>query len=350
MRALRMILNRNQSSRSSAPVLICVILLAACQPTAGGPPSLPGTSPAEEAGPIDVELVLGPGNFDLIDPNVGLADLSSYKATLTVTFDGSQNGEPFQWASAYTMLHIKEPLARLLTIENSGDLSPDEPAVMAEADGAAYEIGPDGKCTADNIDPDSSLIDWLQPAGLLGGLLGAEEAGQETVEGVAADHYIFDERAMAEFGLAETDGEIWVATEGSYVLRYQRTTTGNTDYFHQGIEGIVIWDYELTDIDQPLELIFPEGCRVEAPPLPDATNLMNLPGWLSFDTAVSVAEAAAFYQEQLPGLGWTQLSEPVFSDASAVLEYTQGDQTMNVLIATGDAGTDVDILVTIPEQ
>lgn len=329
--------------------ILLTFLLAACEATSGQTRA-DGTSAADtEPEEIEVDLVLGPGDFDLTDPSVGLDALSSYKATLTVMFDGSKDGQPYQWSSTYILLNTKEPLARLLTIERSGDLSPAEPAFMAEADGAAYETGPEGSCSADSIDVENSRIDWQHPAGMLDGLLGAEETGQETLNRMTADHYTFDERALREYGLAETNGEIWVATDGSYILKYQRITSGNADYFHQGIEGTVTWDYELTEIDQPLELVFPEGCRVDAPLMSNAFNVLNLPGWLGYNTSASVAEAAAFYQEQLPGLGWSPLLQPIIGD-TAILEFTQGDQTMSLIISLGDAGTRVDILLSNSEE
>jgi hypothetical protein len=338
------------------PLMLLPFLLAACQATGGqtavdGTSSVADNSLAEEAEPevLEVDLVLGPGNFDLTDPLVGLDELASYKATLTVIFDGSQDGQPYQWSSTYILLNTKEPQARLLTIENSGDLAPAEPDFMAEADGAAYETDPEGNCSADRIDVENSRIDWQNPAGLLDGLLGAEEAGQETMNEVAADHYTFDERALREYGFSETDGEIWVATDGGYLLKYQRATTGNVDYFHNGIEGTVTWDYQLTEIDQPLELVFPEGCRVDAPLMADAFDVLNLPGWLLFNTASSVADTAAFYQEQLPALGWTLTLQPIIAE-TAIFEYIQGEQTLSLIISPGGAGTRVDISLGTVEQ
>jgi hypothetical protein len=338
------------------PLMLIPILLAACQSTSGQT-GADGTSPAadttsaEQTAPeiLEVDLVLGPGNFDLADPSVGLEALSSYKSTLTVIFDGSQAGQPYQWSSNYILLNTKEPSARLLTIENSGDLAPAEPAFLAEADGAAYETDPEGICSADLIDVENSQIDRRHPAGMLDGLLGAEEAGQETMNGVAANHYTFDERALLLSGRAESSGEVWVAADGGYILKYLLTTTGDANNFGEGMEGTVTWEYQLTEINQPLELVFPEGCRVDAPLMADAFDVLNLPGWLGYNTPASIAEAAAFYQEQLPGLGWTPTLQPIFAD-TAILEYAQGDETLSLIISPGEAGTRVDILLGAIEE
>ncbi|HEX7567851.1 MAG TPA: hypothetical protein VF355_04735, partial [Anaerolineaceae bacterium] len=112
----------------------------------------------------------------------------------------------------------------------------------------------------------------------------------------------------------------------------------------EGIEGTLTWDYELTGVNQPVAFSLPTDCpagMVNAPQLPDASNVQNVPGLLTYDTASSSADAAAFYQKQIPPLGWTLLSDPVLNDTTALLDFTQGDQTMTVIITAGDAGTKV---------
>jgi hypothetical protein len=297
-------------------------------------------------------MVLGPGSFDLPDPRAGLAELSSYTGTLTLSFEGTEAGQPQPWSSTYVVLHTREPAAILLTIEHSETISAADPVFLGEVDGTAFEIGGDGICIAHAMDVENSLVTRQEPAALLDGLLGAEEAGQETISGVGAHHYTFDERALVLYGLAESTGEIWVASDGGYILKYLRTTTGDADYFGEGIEGTMSWEYALTDINLPVALDLPQAClgiMVSAPRLPDASNVLNLPGWLAYDTSSDVAEAAAFYQEQLPGLGWTPTREPMIGD-TAILEYTQGDQTLSLMISADEATTRVNILLTRSQE
>jgi hypothetical protein len=299
------------------------------------------------------ELVLGPGTFYLPDPRVGLAQLSSYKETLTVTFDGTQAGQPQGWSTTYLMLHTNEAPADLVTIESTGDIPAADPVLIAEVEGAAYQVREDGKCRVKAIDPQYSLMAWFEPAGQLNGLLGAEEAGQETLNGVAADHYTFDERALTLYGIAESTGEIWVAADGGYLLKYLRTTTGRAEYFGEGIEGRMSWEYALTEINRPVDIQLPAGCPpglVAAPRMADASNVRDVPGWLSYNTTSSVADAAAFYRKELPRLGWAPAPASAVGDTGAFLEFSQGNRTMDVIITTGEAGTEVSIVVTAPEE
>jgi hypothetical protein len=43
---------------------------------------------------IEKDITYGPGNFQYPDPLAGLSVLSSYKATLSLTFEGTRDGKP----------------------------------------------------------------------------------------------------------------------------------------------------------------------------------------------------------------------------------------------------------------
>ena len=329
---------------------IILIILSACltltPASSGTTPTYPAGTPTQDGLSVSVvgDVVFGPGSFNLTEPRVGLADLASYKATLTLSFAGTQDGKSQQWSKTYIMLTMKEPPTRQLTIDKSGDNSDPTPVFMAEAGGAAYERRGTDACNATVIDPGNSLADRWEPAGFLAGVRGAEAAGSETVNGVAADHYNFDERAFAQLGIAKSTGEMWVATDGGYIVKYILTTQGDANYFGEGIEGTLTWDYELTGVNQPVVFDLPTDCpagMVNAPLLPGATTIQNVPGLLAYDTSSSLADAAAFYQKQIPPLGWTLLGDPATNDTTALLDFTQGDQTMTVIITSGDAGTKV---------
>lgn len=323
--------------------LACLTLTPASP--AGSPTSPAGTPvPGELSVSAEGDLAFGPGSFNLTNPGVGLADLVSYKATLRLSFDGTRDGKTQQWSKTYVMLRAQEPAARQVTIERAGDISDPGHVFMAEMAGAAYERIGENSCTATVIDPENSLGVWMEPAGFLNGVIGAEAGGNETVNGVAVDHYTFDERALGLQDITKSTGEIWVASEAGYIVKYVLTTVGNADYFGNGIEGTLTLDYELTDANQPVAFALPVDCpagMVNAPQLPDASNIQNVPGLLTYSTSSSLADAAAFYQKQIPTLGWTLLGDPVINDTTALLDFTQGNQSMTVIITASDTGTKV---------
>jgi len=331
-------------------ILLPLLVSLACRFLPSGPAA--GT-PIADIVSVPSDVAFGPGPFILTDTRAGLAGLSSYKSTLTYSFDGTRAGQAEQWSKTYVMLTTQEPAARQLTIETAGNIPDITSVFMAEADGADYERLGENVCTASVIKQGNSLADWMEPAGFLTSVLGADEAGGETVNDVASDKYTFDERALGALDIMKSAGEMWVASDGGYIVKYFVTSKGNADYFGEGIEGTLTWDYELTDVNQPVTFELPADCpagMVDAPQLPDASNVVNMPSVLTYDTASSLADGAAFYQEQIPSLGWTLSGEPAITDTMALLSFTQADQEMSVIITTSEAGTKVHIVLSRAQE
>jgi len=335
-------------------VLIFLFGSSACLTlTPGSPPSTPASPTGASTQGVPAvtavgKVVFGPGAFNFPDTKAGLADLTSYKSTLILSFDGTRAGKTEQWSKTYVMLTAKEPASHQSTIEKTGDISDPNPVFMAEINGAAYEQHGANVCNATVIDPENLLTEKWEPAGFLTGVIGAEVAGTETVNDVPANHYTFDERAFGQLGIAKSTGEMWVASKTGYIVKYVLTTKGGATYFGEGIEGTLIWDYQLTNINQAVTFKLPGDCpagMVNAPLLPDASGILSMPGILAYATTSSLADAAAFYQKQIPSLGWELVGEPTITDTTALLDYIQGEQTMTIIITTGDDGTNVHVVL-----
>jgi hypothetical protein len=313
-------------------------------PTGEFPGESPGKFPMEIK--EEIELSFGPGPFNFPDPKSGLSDLSGYTTTVMLTFDGTRDGKAEKWTKTYTMLMTTEPAARQMTIEKSGNLLDLDSIFMAEIGETAYEKRGETACEAGTIQEEYSLADRFEPASFLGGVIGAEQAGAETINSIPATHYTFDQRALGAEGIAESSGELWVADEGGYLVRYLLTTKAGEEYFGPGIEGTVSVDYEMKDPNPSVEMDLPADCPpglVDAPTMLDAANVQSFPGILSYDTKSSIADIVAFYQEQLLNSGWTLMDQSAATDTVTILTFTQGDREMQITIITGDAGTQVRI-------
>jgi len=122
-------------------ILLPLLVSLACKFLTGGPAA--GTPTPDSQTPelvtIQADVVFGPGAFIFPDTKAGLADLTSYKASLTLSFDGTRAGKAQKWSKTYVMLSAKEPAALQLTIEKTGDISDLDAVFMAEMNGAAYE-------------------------------------------------------------------------------------------------------------------------------------------------------------------------------------------------------------------
>jgi hypothetical protein len=326
--------------------LILLLVLAACQLTT--PTPVDGSETPELTSEADTEITFGPGPFNLGDPSAGLAALPAYTATLTVTFDGTRDGQAEQWSRTHILTVSGDPPGRMLSIAASG--SPEDAELdgttMIEMNGAFYERAAAGPCTANAAleGGDPTLAD-LAPA--LPSVIGADEAGTETVNGVEANHYTFDQRALGMEGLAEASGDVWVAADGGYILRYALTEQGDANYFGEGTEGTVTWDYTL-DPSAPAAIAIPDDCPaglIDAPVMDDAQNTQQLPSVTMFETPSDAAAVLAFYSEQLVALGWTLQGEPVVTEVMTLATFLQGDQQLSLIITPTDAGSKVRLLL-----
>ncbi len=341
------------------PLLVALVATACAGPVAtpaggtaaptiapGSTGSTPGATTGAQASGLEANVEVGPGSFYLSDPQVGLAQLASYTETLTVSFAGTADGQSQTWSRSYRLQHTAQPSASLVTVEVTGDTSPPDPRFVAEAAGTAYQGDVDGTCSGRSVDPADSIVARYAPAGLLPGLMGAEEAGAELANGVTANHYTFDERAMLDTG-ADSTGEIWVAIDGGYVVRFLLKTTADAAYFGGGLAGTITWDYQLIDVNAVSAVALPEGCQLDVPIMADASNALVLARYVGFDTASSVTDAVAFYKQQLPSRGWQLKSEPFKGADRAVVEFAKGSQVLNLLVTTTESGTRVDLTLSV---
>ncbi len=295
-----------------------------------------------------IGAVSSPTAFDLPDPAVGLDSLGNYRATLTLTFDGTRDGQPEQWSRIDTLAVSRDPAARVYTSDQSGSTVRQLVRVVIGA--TLYETVDAGACTAiaaaDDIPPFGTTP--CEPAALLSGLLGAEEVGTETIGAVPTTHYTFDERSFGSPDPATSIGDVWLADQGGYVVRYLLVTEGSTGYLGAGVAGRFTWDYQLELIDEPVEIARPAGCPpglIESPRPPDAAVTHDLPGHLAYTTGNVSTEVAAFYEAQLPAAGWALTSLAPSINNGWRLTFTRADEELTLIVSALDSGSDVVLLV-----
>ncbi len=294
-------------------------------------------------------IAFGPGSFDMPDPATALDALAGYTATTTITFDGTRDGQPFQFSQT-SVLHRNAGLrARFLTVQ-----APDAsaPAVFSARLGdGLYTLGPDGACaaaTAEATDDSGTSDEEIpEPALLLSGVMGADPAGNDVVDGVPVDHYTFDERAMGSLDPATITGELWVATTGGHLMRSTMVSEGTLFALGAGVEGTLTVDYALTDIDAPFAAALPADCppMVDAPLLPDATDIDAHPGFLGYTTATSPQAALEFYQQALPPLGWAPgAGMAIVAEGGGRINFVASGSKLAIIVTTSASGTQVIVL------
>lgn len=302
-------------------------------------------SPKAEPGTVDITFDYGPGTFNLLAPASQLAELSAYRSTLIMSFTGTESGQPSEWSNTYEMITSGDPAARQLTFTSpSGDgQDASVPVYRAEIAGTAYEKRGEAGCTSAGIFDGDSLARW-EPATFLPGVTGAVESGRETVNGVPAVRYDFDERAFGSLPEATSTGQMWVASDGGYVVRYTLTTLGAAEYFGEASEGTLTFDYQLTDVNSAPTMALPSDCAdgaTDAPLLSDAVDVVRAPGLVSYTTSSTAEEAVAFYQDQLTAQGWNPVGDPTVGEIGTVQTFQRAPDELSVVVRGGDAGTTV---------
>ena len=164
-------LDKTDSAATTAPVMTSVTLTETKTPEVMEP--APAGTPEKVEIFVEGDVRFGPGSFNFTTPIAGLSELGSYSAVLRLSFDGSEAGQPSQWAKTYTMLTSLKPAARQLTINSSGQSEAPAAEYLAEVDGTAYTQRDGQACSASSPDPAESLSEQMEPASFLPGMLGA---------------------------------------------------------------------------------------------------------------------------------------------------------------------------------
>ncbi|OGN75702.1 MAG: hypothetical protein A2X25_02730 [Chloroflexi bacterium GWB2_49_20] len=313
--------------------IFCLLALAtwACSLTASGTSSNPNSTSESR----------GTGSFDLSDAGMGLDTLDAYHATLKTSFTGTVSGVEISWNKIYTLSVSNARQARLLSISDN-DTSSDTSLnglTIGQMDGLVYtRLEAADPCSAEFLTTDNSP-EVIELAQMLPTVSGAEVvSANETLVDMAVTHYRFDERAVDMAGLGVAQGEMWVANDGGFVVKYSLQIQSNQGIYDSDQTGTMTWDYQLDGMEQPFDIALPQDCPAGMSDVPipnEAGNVKKVPGYLSYTTDQSVAESADYYQKNLPTAGFQLEGTPLINDNESYLEYVNSSRILTILIKPG---------------
>ncbi len=85
-----------------------------------------------------------------------------------------------------------------------------------------------------------------------------EEVGEADVNGISTVHYTYSARDLeTEYGQVSGAGDVYVAQEGGYVVRYTLEGSGDFETYYEG-EGTVSVLYETYDVGAAIEITPPQ--------------------------------------------------------------------------------------------
>jgi len=306
--------------------------------TAEPPPGAPISG--DEGAPEEVEDVATYGG-------VRLDSLDAYAATFEMAF-APDDAEAQGWTYALDILTSSDPSGLRWSLSMEG-----VPPEQDLGDATVTRIGDTqymtGEATGEagclifpaSIDLETSFLtpdDLLTPDALADVLT---PAGAETVAGQPGTRYTFEAAALGDF--QNVSGDLVIADDGGYVLRYNFAGDTATTPFSTGLEGQVTWQFEITDLSPDETVTAPEGCEIPYPLMADATDLARLPGMVVYLSPSSPEDVQAFYEQALPEAGWGRYDLPATSAGTTVLVYAREGFLLNISITAVEGGTEVQL-------
>ena len=88
---------------------------------------------------------------------------------------------------------------------------------------------------------------------------------------------------------------------------------------------------------------------VDVPIPADAADVVRAPGMVSYSTAATLTDAAAFVEAQFPAAGWTLTTPLEIADTTALLEFSLDNQLASVILLAQADTTLVMIMVGPPD-
>jgi hypothetical protein len=298
----------------------------------------------------------GDNPLSLQDRQSGLDKLKSYRMRWQAQWSSTDSGKTetasWDWQEEYS----SEPKAlHWIWHIVSQDQSQSADWEVWQIDNTMYmrtkEAGGDGQCTSfSSDDQNSQLTKGLFNPSMLGSVKDAKYVGTDTVNGISAKHYKYDEKSAALFGASKVAGEIWVAVEGGYVVKETVAWNGGGGLFggKSNAKGEGKWTWELSDVNKAIPIQAPEDCggaATDIPVMKDATDKSTFGDTLTYKTPSKLTDVVAFYQKQMPSAGWKLNGEPEVSDEMATMEFAKGDQTATIILSIEDDKTQVMITV-----
>ncbi|GAB4441420.1 MAG: hypothetical protein Kow0031_23440 [Anaerolineae bacterium] len=377
-------------------ILLLLLPLLACSLTGGGEEAASSqvslgseeSAPAEEAAPQEVveeteqmaeeqaaaEEAAGPAAGPFTAKH-GFLDFDSFRANSVLEFEGGRGdveGETTDGVQSYTLEVTRNPAARYMAmdIRNEGTVAADAQTEFYLVDGVTYTfsagnwIAQQGKMGASQFSnpavfaplPDTATCD----------------SDPVEVNGVSAIHCTFtiDDMSFSSLDAASSNGEVWVAEDGNYVVSYILEAT---DVAVKGaFEGSAMkyfdvyrTGYDLTDINGDISIELPAEAAgadvidMAAMNAGGATSGLAVPPnaeliidnefvLMYFSADMTTEEIAAFHRDALSSAGWEELPDDSYVEEINALLAFAGEGGVLRVFASQDIDGGFFVNATMP--
>lgn len=352
-----------QAEPTKAPAATQPPAAAATQPPAAAATPRPAATvaPAATTAPRPTEALkateapAGGAPVDLNDLEQNLEKLKSYRLAWSMTWDGKDEKGVAQTGSmSWLQEYITASKDQHFSLSTK---TADKPSAEAfewfqvgdsfyiyapEKTGAEKCFGMTGSNTQSNSTP-------FKPSDILGGTRNAKLVKRgDTVNGVVVDQYAIDEKNVALGAAATVVGNVWVARDGGYAVKYSTTAKGASLGLFGATkgEGTLTIAYDLTDINKINAITIPADCPKPGtglPVPPGATEKSSIGSLTSFKVKDVAKVVADFYKKELAALGYKVGEENSFGEMMTI-SFAKADSDVSLMI-TRDGETTT-VLVT----
>ncbi len=335
----------------------------------------PGDQPSAEAKPAKVGSTKFAGT-------ASLGDVSAYRLSFSMDFDGKSGSQPAKGKITMLLEETKNPAARHMQMKMEG-------TTVASTTGAndmdMYMLGDQVYLKNAAMGQDWIAFSGDQAQSFQQGFFAPDKQltmpdtancddQPQTVNGIAATHCAFTEKDVPtkEATFDRLQGEVWVAVEGKYIVKYVIKAEG---YRPAKKEAGVMFDfgnismvYELQALNQGVTITLPDAAKNakpmqipgkagqsdsgaataggDIPKLDDAQNVVSAGGMLNYSTASNVTAVVDFYRQKLSAAGWKEDTSQTFKDDNtALLSFAKNGKTLMMTATKQGSRTNVVIVV-----
>lgn len=197
----------------------------------------------------------------------GLASLDSYEWQVSASTVGPTAGDQTEMTgtgssdSAQQLRYMKMTNTSVAADDTDGPSTSTTETWRAADSSCTFDGETYSTTTANPFESDlgtvlSGVFDIVIPKG------NATLQGTETVAGIEAEHYTFTIEGLGAGSGAQVEansGEVWVAKDGGYVLKYT-VTAKMVDTAGTGNQYSLMLTLEMKSVNQPVSIVMPDGC------------------------------------------------------------------------------------------
>jgi len=260
-------------NRAVISLLVVALSALACSiPRAGAPPA---PTPLPTQPPVPTPVPTPPSQPVSISD--GLASLNSYRAVISITTSGP---DPQNSSSVLFETQRSNDSAAQFSHFTSKSIEDGQPS-DGDTDTEAYRIG-DDQCSGSGEDwsytsmapNEAEMTDTVQSMFSFSPTTADSVfVAEETVNGIATNHFSFKLKGLGVKSGANVtinQGDYWVAVDGQYLVKYslvaETVMDPQTNVMHMETQ------FEVSDINQPVAIAFPQGCLDAAQATPTAES------------------------------------------------------------------------------